>query len=502
MELILAPMVEDGQGSDRLDGRRHAARGDLRQAAACIATSSGRISARSPTRRSTRCANAGDEPEDALRQPRQHPRPRTQSQCRVLVLDSPVLTDGDCARACARYFGDSVGRDRLHLPTPAAGPNALRAAHRRIRAGGRATRCARAAHRVVPDRRDVSDRTRVADPDDPRGRRRPHPPGAPAACAPIASLNVRSAECLDTHYFAVLIGVGATDGQRLPGAGSRSPTAIARGLFGDLTLEQMPRSAIKKAIDDGLLKIMSKMGIAVISSYRGGYNFEAVGLSRALWSTISSPACPPISGIGSRRHPARRCWQQHAGARPEDVVALPIGGFYRQRHERRDACLGGAADPPAAERGGDRQLFDLSAVLARRARAAADLAARPARLQLRREAVADRRGRERSPKSASASSRRACRSARSSPEAHETLTIAMNRIGAKAVSGEGGEDPARYKPAAERRQRQLGDQADRLGPLRRHRRISQPVPTRSRSRSPRAPSPARAASCPASRSPS
>ena len=51
-----------------------------------------------------------------------------------------------------------------------------------------------------------------------------------------------------------------------------------------------------------------------------------------------------------------------------------------------------------------------------------------------------------SPRSASASSRPACRWARSSPEAHETLTIAMNRIGAKSDSGEGGEDPARFKP--------------------------------------------------------
>ena len=60
-----------------------------------------------------------------------------------------------------------------------------------------------------------------------------------------------------------------------------------------------------------------------------------------------------------------------------------------------------------------------------------------------------------------------------SPEAHETLTIAMNRIGAKSDSGEGGEGPERYHPRAQRRQRQLADQAGGLGPLRRHRRVPQ-----------------------------
>src|SRR3546814_6835188 len=55
----------------------------------------------------------------------------------------------------------------------------------------------------------------------------------------------------------------------------------SRGLFSDLTMDECLKRH-RKAIDDGLLKIISKMGIAVISSYRGGYNFEAVGLSRAL----------------------------------------------------------------------------------------------------------------------------------------------------------------------------------------------------------------------------
>ena len=63
-----------------------------------------------------------------------------------------------------------------------------------------------------------------------------------------------------------------------------------------------------------------------------------------------------------------------------------------------------------------------------------------------------------------------------SPEAHETLSIAMNRIGARSDSGEGGEDPARYKPRSQWRQCVLGDQADRLGAFRCHCGIPEQLP--------------------------
>src|SRR3546814_605167 len=91
-----------------------------------------------------------------------------------------------------------------------------------------------------------------------------------------ASINVRSAECLDTHYYAVLIGVGATTVNAYL-AEACIADRHARGLFGDIDFATCLERH-RTAVNDGLLKIMSKMGIAVISSYRGGYNFEAVGL--------------------------------------------------------------------------------------------------------------------------------------------------------------------------------------------------------------------------------
>ena len=93
------------------------------------------------------------------------------------------------------------------------------------------------------------------------------------------SILVRSAECLDTHYFAVLIGAGATAVNAYM-AQDTLTERVGRGLL-DMSADEAV-AQYKKAIEGGLLKIISKMGISVISSYRGGNNFEAMGLSRAL----------------------------------------------------------------------------------------------------------------------------------------------------------------------------------------------------------------------------
>ncbi len=75
---------------------------------------------------------------------------------------------------------------------------------------------------------------------------------------------------------------------------------------------------------------MSKMGIAVISSYRGAYNFEAVGLSRTLVAEFFPGMHSRISGIGLAGIQLK-VLEIHERAFDEDVVALPVGGFYRYR---------------------------------------------------------------------------------------------------------------------------------------------------------------------------
>ena len=143
-----------------------------------------------------------------------------------------------------------------------------------------------------------------------------------------ASVNVRSAECLDTHYFAVLIGVGATTVNAHLAEASIADRH-ARGLFGDLSLATCIDRFVF-AIGEGLLKIMSKMGIAVISSYRGGYNFEAVGLSRALVDDLFPGMPAKISGEGYASLYINAA-ERHEAAYDMGVATLPIGGFYRQR---------------------------------------------------------------------------------------------------------------------------------------------------------------------------
>ena len=247
------------------------------------------------------------------------------------------------------------------------------------------------------------------------------------------------------HYFAVLIGVGATTVNAYLAQESIADRH-RRGLFGTLQPRRLPE-ALQEAVDAGLLKIMSKMGISVISSYRGGYNFEAIGLSRALVAEFFPGMPSRISGIGLAGIAAQ-------GARPAPQgLARGYGGHLAGRRllqasaRRRGPRLRGRADPHAADAVTTDSLSDLQALFRGGARSARrsplrDLldfrtgASPPSRID-EVESITEIRKRFVTPGMSLGAL---------SPEAHGTLNIAMNRIGAKSDSGEGGEDPARYKP--------------------------------------------------------
>ena len=142
------------------------------------------------------------------------------------------------------------------------------------------------------------------------------------------SIIVRSAECLDTHGFAVLVGVGATAVNAYL-AQEAFQDRLERGLCGDLTLHDVCIN-YKTAVEAGLLKIISKMGISVISSYRGGYNFEAVGLSRALVAEFFPGMPSRISGIGLAGLETKAV-EIHRKAWDASAVTLPVGGLYKAR---------------------------------------------------------------------------------------------------------------------------------------------------------------------------
>jgi len=258
------------------------------------------------------------------------------------------------------------------------------------------------------------------------------------------SLIVRSAECLDTHYFAVLIGAGAT----AVNAYLAQDSLIDRCNRGLLDMDADTAVArYKSAIEAGLLKIISKMGISVISSYRGGNNFEAMGLSRSLVLRNFPGVTSRISGIGLAGLESKLL-DAHEAAYDPAVVRLHMGGLYRvrargERHAYHADMIHMLQEAVTRE---DYQLYCRYA----------DVVNNGKPIQIRDLLdiqTAESRGKPkvdlRNVQSINEIRRRFCTPGMSlgslSPEAHGTLAIAMNRIGAKSVSGEGGEVRERYQ---------------------------------------------------------
>ena len=261
-------------------------------------------------------------------------------------------------------------------------------------------------------------------------------------------------------------------------------------------------SNYKKAIEAGLLKILSKMGISVISSYRGGYNFEALGLSRALVADYFPGMTSRISGIGlaglerkvdgPAREGLERGGRRAAGRR-----------LLSRARERRCARALGRADPPAAARlrhqlvRGLPQIFEAgeraeedrcscaTCSTSGRSRKPASLARRPVG---QRDPQALRHARH-------VARRAGARSARHAQHRHEPHRREV-RLAAKAAKCASATSRCPMATTPTRRSSRSRRAASASPPS-----ISTTAGS-SRSRSRRAPSPAKAASCPASRSPS
>ena len=142
------------------------------------------------------------------------------------------------------------------------------------------------------------------------------------------SINVQSGEALDTHSFATLIGVGATTVNPYIAFDSLYQRHEKK-LFGQYSFDECVERYIK-SVNAGLLKIMSKMGISVLSSYRGGCNFETVGLSRSIVDDYFPGVTSKISGIGLSGI-EKKIRAIHKEAFESTDTVLPIGGIYRYR---------------------------------------------------------------------------------------------------------------------------------------------------------------------------
>ncbi len=257
----------------------------------------------------------------------------------------------------------------------------------------------------------------------------------------FTSLNVRSAECIDPHYFAVLIGCGATVVNAYLAEDSLADR-IERGLLDGTLTEAVAR--YRKAIDQGLLKIMAKMGISVISSYRGGLNFEAVGLSRALVAEFFPGMQSRISGIGIGGI-QKKVEEVHARAWAGGSDVLPIGGFYKSRRsgethawEAQSMHLLQAACDRASYAMWQQYSAKMKSNPPIHLRDLLDIKPLGKSIPIEEvESITSIRKRFVTPGMSLGAL---------SPEAHKTLNVAMNRIGAKSDSGEGGEDPAHFHP--------------------------------------------------------
>ncbi len=360
------------------------------------------------------------------------------SQTEILVLDSPFVANGQFARMVEQFGSDVVTID---CSFPASeGREALRRGLARIRAEAEDAVRSGAGHLVLTDENQSAERVPM-----PMilATSAVHSELTRKGLRTFCSLNVRSGECVDPHYFAVLIGAGATTVNAYL-AQDTLADRIRRGLL-DMTLEEAVRN-FRAAIDLGILKIMSKMGISVVSSYRGGLNFEAVGLSRAMCHEYFPGMTSRISGIGVAGI-QRKLEEIHAKAWAGGDKVLPIGGFYKARRSGETHAWG-AQTMHLLQTACDRSSYKIWKQYSEKLHANPPihlrdlLGIKPIRQPVPLEEV----------ESITAIRKRFVTPGMSlgalSPEAHRTLSVAMNRIGAKSDSGEGGEDPKDFHPDA------------------------------------------------------
>jgi glutamate synthase (NADPH) large chain len=261
-------------------------------------------------------------------------------------------------------------------------------------------------------------------------------------------LIVESGEPREIQHFCLLLGYGAA---------AINPYLVFEIIHSQGQQELLRRvdaqSSIKnylKASAKGILKVMSKMGISTLQSYRGGQIFEAIGLSTEVIDKYFTWTHSRIEGVGlseiatevALRHNV--AWEVPIVLNPE----LDPGGFYqwRRRGEHHMYNPETVASLQHAVRSANFRLFKkysaaVNAESARQRTIRGMLAFKPG-TPIPIEEVEPARDIVKRFKTGAMSF------GSISKEAHETVAIAMNRIGARSNTGEGGEDPARYVPDA------------------------------------------------------
>ena len=263
-------------------------------------------------------------------------------------------------------------------------------------------------------------------------------------------LVIEAGDVREVHHVALLIGYGAAAVN--PYLAMETVEDMARdGHFVDIEPEKAVRNLVK-ALGKGVLKVMSKMGVSTVASYTGAQIFEAVGLSQDLVDHYFTGTVSKLGGIGLDTV-ALEVAKRHATAYPVDGLppahrSLEVGGEYQWRREGEPHLF----DPETvfrlqhATRTGQYEVFK---------QYTARVDEQSERLMTLRGLFtfkdAEKRGRAPIPidevEPVSEIVKRFSTGAMSygsiSQEAHETLAIAMNRLGGKSNTGEGGEDADR-----------------------------------------------------------
>ncbi|MCY7332129.1 MAG: glutamate synthase large subunit [Pseudanabaena sp. CAN_BIN31] len=267
-----------------------------------------------------------------------------------------------------------------------------------------------------------------------------------------ASIIVDTAQCWSTHHFACLIGYGASaicpylafETTRQWWGKTKTQTQMQSGKIKSLTISQV-QDSYRKAVEGGLLKILSKMGISLLSSYSGAQIFEAIGIGSEVIDISFKGTVSRVGGVNFADI-ASELLSFHHQAFPElHIKKLENYGFVQYRptgeYHMNSPEMAKALHKAVAGDGYDHYEVYRTQLQNRTPTALRDLLEfKSDRPSIPIEEVED----------ASQILKRFCTGAMSlgalSREAHEVLAIAMNRVGGKSNCGEGGEDPIRYLP--------------------------------------------------------